>query len=424
MKNIVLNILTFLALKILEKYQPVVIGVTGSYGKTSTKEAIVLALQQKFRARGSSKNYNNEFGVPLTIIGVEGGGRSSLRWLAVILRAVFLLLWKRKSYPEMLVLEMGADRPGDIEHLVKLAPCHVGVVTAVGPVHIESFGTEEKIAKEKSAMVRHLGKEDIAILNADDKATWSMQEKTKARVCTYGFREDASVRALELEREDSSLTTHAMRFKLHTATATVPVALTNLLGKHQVYPVLAAAAVGQALGMNLVEISKGLAAYSPPPGRMRLLDGIKHTLLIDDTYNASPESMRSALVALQEVQAEETRKIAVLGDMLELGKKSDEAHHTAGKQVVNSNIDRVLTVGEQAEKIAQSAKENGMPEDHIHIFATAERAGRFLQQEMREGDIVLLKGSQGVHIERVVKEVMAEPLRAKELLVRQGKEWE
>ncbi|OIP80039.1 MAG: hypothetical protein COT39_00905 [Parcubacteria group bacterium CG08_land_8_20_14_0_20_48_21] len=425
MKDATRTIITWFAKKILKKYQPVIVGVTGSFGKTSTKDAITLVLRKRYRVRGSQKNYNNEFGVPLTIIGAESGGRSPMRWLGIFLRATALMLRKKRSYPEVLVLEMGADRPGDIGYLVELAPCHIGVVTAVGPVHLEFFGTQEKITKEKSVMVRHLAKDALAVLNADDRAVYAMREKTKATVVTYGFSGHAEVRALELEREDKNLKAHAMRFKLQTEAATVPVALYNLLGKHQVYPVLAAAAVGKALGMNLVDIAGALAHYTPPRGRMRLLDGIKNTLLIDDTYNASYESTLGALEALSYMHVgTQSRKVAVLGDMLELGTTSKEAHVAIGAYVAQHGVNLLLTVGSLAKSIAVSAKESGMPEDHIFSFDTAEAAGKFLQKRMREGDVALLKGSQGMHIEKVVKEVMAEPLRAGELLVRQGKEWQ
>jgi len=424
MKNIIRTLITYLAKKILNKYHPTIVGVTGSYGKTSAKEAIYVVVKKKYRVRRSLKNYNNEFGVPLTIIGAEGGGVSVGHWLRVILKAVALLVWKHAAYPEALVLEMGVDKSGDLAYLLDIALCDVGVVTAVGPVHLEAFGTEEKVAKEKSTMVKRLSAQGIAVLNADNTYTDAMREKTKAHVLTYGFSEGVSVRALELEHNDDQAQAHVLRFKLQTASATVPVALRNLVGKHQVYPLLAAAAVGQALGMHLVDIANALGSYTPPKGRMHLLDGIKHTLLIDDTYNASPESVTAAIDSLAQLHTlPGVRKIAVLGDMLELGNKSKSAHRAIGKQVAKSGIAYLLTVGSLGKFIGEAAQQAGMYRGNIAMFDDASAAGKYLQDLMHENDVVLLKGSQGVRMERVVKEVMADPLHAEALLVRQGKEW-
>ncbi len=413
---------------ILRKYQPRIIGVTGSVGKTSTVEAIYTVLRTKYRVRKSYKNYNNELGLPLSIIGATAGGRNPFAWVGVFFRALGLILARSATYPEILVLEMGADRPGDIKYLTELAPCDVGVITAIGPSHLELFDTVEKVAREKYIIVTHLKKDNTAILNADDRDVMAVQEKIRSQVLTFGFAESADLRALELNVSSGpsadpwvDVQIKGLSFKLQYEGSTVPVFLPSVLGKHQVYAGLAAAAVGISQGMNISDIATALREYNSPPGRMRLIAGIKHTSLIDDTYNSSPLAANAALALLKDIDVS-GKKFVALGDMLELGGYTEEGHRDVGHHVAEST-DYLVTVGERAKYIADGAIEAGMNPDHVFVFGGTEPAGKFIQERMKTGDIVLVKGSQGARMERVVKELMAEPLQAPQLLVRQGPEW-
>ncbi|MFA5029301.1 MAG: UDP-N-acetylmuramoyl-tripeptide--D-alanyl-D-alanine ligase [Patescibacteria group bacterium] len=423
-KKIVQKILRLLARLILNKYQPEIIGITGSFGKTSTKEAIYTVLSKRFNVRENIKNYNNEIGLPLTIIGAGSGGRSVWGWVGVFAKALVLLIWKDKRYPEILVLEMAVDRVGDMKYLTDLAPCKIGVVTNIGPVHLEFFKTLERIAKEKSVIVSQLTTNGWAILNADNDYVRQMAEETKARIMTYGILEkDTSIRASEIIISQNNQEEIAgLSFKLSYRGSTVPVFLPNILGEHLIYAALAAAAIGLVYEMNLLEISEALRLFKAPSGRMNLLVGIKQTKIIDDSYNAGPDSMLAALKVLGKINGG-GRKIAVLGDMLELGDYTDEGHRQVGAEVVKNKIDILITVGERARTIAAESQRQGLDSDLIFNFSDTERAGSFLQERMEEGDLVLVKGSQGMRMEKIVKEIMAEPLRAKELLVRQEKPW-
>lgn len=421
MKNILIKCLTFFARLIIKKYKPIIIGITGSVGKTSSKEAIVTVLKDLFPVRASQGNYNNELGVPLTIIGEKTGGRSLFRWLKVFLKAIFLLIFPLR-YPKVLILEMGADKPGDIDYLVKNFPPSIAVVTAVGPTHLEFFGTIQKVALEKSKIIQVLPKDGLAILNIDDEMVKQMKEKTKARVVTLGFSEEADVQALELREhlESKFLKNEFLggtNFKIKYQGDIVPIFLPNLLGKQAAYAALVGAAVGLNFNLNLIYISEQFRNFEPLPGRMHLIPGIKQTIIIDDSYNSSPKAALAALEVLKNIKPEISgRCIAVLGDMLELGAYTEEGHRQVGKAAA-SVVDYLIGVGERAYFILDEAKKSGLSSEKTFFYHSSDEAGHFLQSLIKSGDVILIKGSRKMKMEKIVQEIMAEPLQASKLLV-------
>lgn len=427
LKKAIQNILRSLATKVIRRHRPRIIAITGSVGKTSTKEAIFTVVSEKLHVRRNIKNYNNELGVPLTVLGEESGGSNPLRWLGIIWRGWRLSMKPSKSYPSVLVLEMGADHPGDISYLVKIAPPTIGVITSVGPVHLEYFHKIEKVAHEKSEIIRSLPASGYAVLNADDDLIVPMRELTGAKVITYGFGESADVRAhdvnMDIESGDTgTMQIKGLRFKVTYRGSVFPVQLPGAVGRHQVYPVLAAMAVGSVLGYNAVEMTQRLERYRSPAGRMKIIPGIKQTTLIDDSYNSSPAAAKAALNTLRDLPVT-GKKYAVLGDMAELGHYTEPGHREVGDRVV-SCVDYLVTVGERARIISAAAMTAGFSHDQIYNFDDALSAGQFLQDRIQPGDALLVKGSQVVRMERIVKELMAQPDRAPELLVRQGPEWQ
>ena len=430
------KILAFFAKQILKKYKPEIIGITGSVGKTSAKEAIYTVLSFQHNVRQNIKSYNNEIGLPLTIIDAETGGRSIFKWLKVFYKAFKLLIFKDKNYPQILVLEMGADKLGDIEYLVSLAPPKIGVFTAVAESHLQAFKDLKGVLKEKEKIVTALPKEGLAVLNADDENVIGLKDKLKARVLTFGFSDQADVKAGELlfsglEQEFCETQYQweckiwGTSFKVSYKGSTVPVFLPHCFGKQQAYAALAAITVGLVYQMNLVDISESLRQYRPPKGRMNLIAGIKYTLIIDDTYNSSPHAAKAALAVMKMINLPEgRRKIAVLGDMLELGEKSADAHREIGFKTAEAGIDALVTVGKESEATAIAAKEAGLRESQVESFTDSQKAGIFVQNLIQPGDLILVKGSQGMRMENIVKEIMAEPQKAKELLIRQSGEWE
>lgn len=429
-KKLLEKTLRFFSIKIIKRYKPEIVAVTGSVGKTSTKEAIYAVLASSFSVRPNLKNYNNEIGIPLTIIGADSAGRSIFGWFAVFIKAFNLLIFKDKNYPKILVLEMGADHPGDIKYLVDFIPVNVGVITTVAPVHLEYFKTLEQVAKEKGNLVRSLTKNGWAILNYDDKLVLAMAKTTKAGILTYGLTPQADIYASEINISHEVdyrdiATIQGISFKLNYRGSVVPVLLPKVLGEHLVSDALAAIAVGLIYKINLHKIIEGLKGFEPPRGRMHIVAGVKNTLIIDDTYNSSPLAAQKAVYQLSQINLNtHHKKYAVLGDMLELGSYTEQAHQELGEALVRYGIDYLVTVGEIARDIARGAITAGMPEDNCFNFKDSLEAGKFLQPRIKEGDLLLVKGSQGVRMEKIVKELMAEPRKAERLLVRQGKEWE
>ncbi len=428
MKSLLQKILKVLARAALKKYNPEIIGITGSVGKTGAKEAIYTVLSAKFRVRKNIKNYNNEIGLPLTIIGVESPSNSILGWLGVFLKTL-KLLWKTDdNYPKILILEMAADQPGDLDYLTEIVKCNISLITTIANSHIENFKTTENIIKEKATLIRKLGKTGWAVLNIDDSTVKSIIKETQAKIFTYGIDGEADVGVKEIRIKSPSAGSaneqFGISFKLTHSGSYAPVFLPNIISRAGIYAALAGAAVGLIKGLNLIEISQALKAYNSPNGRMKFLKGIKKTIIIDDTYNSSPKSSFLALETLGEMSGGESiYKYAVLGDMMELGAYSQAGHEQVGQAVVKNKIHKLIVVGERSRDIARGAKAAGMKADDVFHFAAPEEAGKFIEERIKTGDIILVKGSQAARMEKVVKKIMAEPLRAEELLVRQGREW-
>ncbi len=431
MKNIIKKCLKIISKAILEKQKSKIITVTGSMGKTSTKDAIYCVLESKFRVRASKGSYNNELGVPLTILGQDSGGRNILKWCKILLKGINLALFKNKEYPQILVLELGVDKPGDMDYLLSFIKPDIACITAISeiPVHLKNFKSIEELVSEKLKLVKYLSKDKKVILNYDNRLARLGRDNTKAEVITYGQGKIAEVRALNIIRSQDNLNYGQekllnLNYKLSWRQNVVPVRMPYLLGKHQIYASLAAASCGIALGMNLVEISQSIYNLKSPKGRMNLLRGIKYTHIIDDSYNASPDSTIAVLETLSELKPQ-GKKIAILGDMLELGQKNEEGHRKVGEKAAKI-CDILVLVGESSKYIADEAKKNGLPENMIYQYNSNEtiKAAKFVQNKiLREGDLVLIKGSQAMRMEKAVKELMAEPMKAPNLLVRQGTEW-
>ncbi|MEI7620428.1 MAG: UDP-N-acetylmuramoyl-tripeptide--D-alanyl-D-alanine ligase [Candidatus Falkowbacteria bacterium] len=425
MKKILQLILKTMAKMVLAKYKPEVIGITGSVGKTSTKEAVYAVLKDKFHIRRSLKNYNNELGVPLTILGIDSPGKSIIGWIKVLGYFLKLLIIKDKNYPSVLILEMGIDRPGDMKYLISIVRPKIGLVTGVGSSHLEFFDKPENIQKEKRVLVESLTKDSLAVLNYDNELTRDMKEEVICQVLNYGLTEGADIMAQEINfnfkkiNNDEDLL--GVSFKLNYRGAIVPVFLPHVIGYPPIYAALAASAVALHYSINLVDIAQSLSEFRLPAGRLNLITGRKKTKVIDDTYNSSPDSCLAALSILSEVNIPRGRKIAVLGDMLELGNNSDAGHKEVGKKVAES-VDLLVAVGEKGKVIGEEAAKCGLKK--VIYMENSLKAAENILDIISEGDLILVKGSQGARMEKVVKVLMAEPEKAFDLLVRQGKGWE
>jgi len=410
---------------VLVRYHPEVIGITGSVGKTSTKEAVYAVLKNKFNIRRSLKNYNNELGLPLTILGVDSPGKSVFGWLRVLWHFIKLLVIKDKDYPSVLILEMGIDRPGDMKYLMSIIKPKIGLVTGIGSAHLEFFDKPENIQREKRILVTGLARDSLAVLNYDNELTREMAGAVICQVLTYGLTAGADIMAQEINFNFRSLKSTedllGVSFKLNYRGAIVPVFLPHVIGYPPIYAALAAAAVALHYSINLVEIAQALGDFRLPPGRLNLISGRKNTKIIDDTYNSSPDSCLAALSILAEVKVPQGCKIAVLGDMLELGSASDDGHRQVGQKAAES-VDVLVAVGAQGKLIGAEAEARGLKE--VIYRNNSLEAAQSILDIISEGDLILVKGSQGARMEKVVKVLMAEPEKAQELLVRQDNKWQ
>lgn len=428
MKKIVMKLLAICSRKIIKKYQPKIVGISGSVGKTGTKELVSLILANKFKVRSSIKNYNNEFGLPLTIIGIESPGKSIFGWLKVFWKARKLILFTDKNYPEVLVLEMGIDREGDMDYLLSIVKPDIGILTNISHSHIEYFGSLDKIKKEKIKLVKNLQKEGVAILNYDNKYLKELSSELKSKTIFYGLEKGADILAKDinfiLPKDFLSGDFYGINFKIEHQGSVMPINLPKAISNSQIYSALVALATGLQLNLNLVEISDYLKNILPIPGRMNILKGLKKSIIIDDTYNSSPESSFNALRTLEKIELENGRKIVVFGDMLELGSYTEEGHQLVGKKMAEIGLDLIYLIGEKVRDIGRGAIEAKFDKDRIFNFSSIDEAREFLKNKIEEHDVILFKASQGVRLEKLVKDFMAEPEKFKELLVRQGSEWQ
>lgn len=418
LKKTIEVLLKWEAVLILKKYKPRIVGVTGTVGKTSTKDAIALVMSLEFKVRKNEKSYNNEIGVPLTIIGVQSASGNPFAWLGILWQGLKVII-KKVAYPEWLVLEMGVDRPGDMEKMISWIKPDVVVATMIGetPVHVEFFKTPDELLKEKMKLAKVVGEHGYIVLNGDDEDLLEYKDKFKARVLTYGFSKEN-----DLIASNYALTIEGISFKVDYKGIIVPIRLKNIFGEQNVYTALAALTVGLSQGLNFVEMAEKLQEYKAPPGRLNLLEGIKNTKILDDSYNSSPIAVLAGLEVLQMLPGK--RKIAVLGDMLELGKFTIVEHRKIGSQLRKSGVDILFAVGPRSKFIAEAARENRMSEKKIFEFSCSYEACQTLQETIKEGDLILIKGSQGMRMEKITEEIMAYPELKADLLVRQEKEWE
>ena len=415
MKKIVLFLLTVEAWLVLWRHRPTIVGVTGSVGKTSTKEAIATLLGEHYQVRKSPKSYNSEIGVLLAILGIPNAWRSKIGWAKNLVRGALTVL-SRAPYPEMLVLEMGVDRPGDFDKLLRWVQPDIAVATAVGetPVHVEFFSGPDELANEKAKLIRAVCAGGTAVVNADDPRTAEMHARGQVRTITYGKRNDAIVRGSVYKLLMRQQKPYGMTFKIDYDGKTMPIKILGAVGEHMMYSLLGAAAVGIALGLNLIEIGEGFLRYRTPPGRLTIIDGKDGALLLDDSYNASPIAVRAALKVLESISAR--RKIAVLGDMLELGRFASAEHRNVGAAAAGI-ADVVVAVGVRSKAMESQAARV------FYWFPNAGDAAEFLKSFIQEGDLVLVKGSQSMRMEKIVEALMVHPEDAPKLLVRQEAYW-
>ncbi|MFH1712778.1 MAG: UDP-N-acetylmuramoyl-tripeptide--D-alanyl-D-alanine ligase [Candidatus Jacksonbacteria bacterium] len=397
--------LRWLSIIILKRYKPDIIAITGSIGKTSAKEACFYALSQKFSARRTEKNYGTEFGVPAAIIGVEVPSRQLLiKWLIIFIKAIGLIIIKSKKYPQILVLEMAADKPGDIKYFMSFIKPKISIITSISQVHLEKFAKFSQIIAEKRQIIECLPPEGYAVLNFDDEHLKKTACKTKARILAYGLNsQEAILKAQDVKviLKDNQI---GLYFKLLYKGTATPVFAPGTAAVHQIYSLLAAATCGSIYKLTALEIAQGLEKFQSLPGRFTVKKGQNNTWLIDDAYNAAPVSVCAALQSLSDFPTGK-RKIAVLGDMLELGSFENKGHKQVGECAASQKIDLLLTYGERAKMIGKSAEGAGMAKSRIQHFDNQDKLIDYLRENMQPDDVILIKGSHGMKMGEVAEKL-------------------
>jgi len=374
-----LTALQNLAYRVIKNWEGEVVAVTGSLGKTTTKEMIAAMLARIGRVVKTSGNLNNDYGLPLSVLKMESDGR-------------------RASDFDFAVLEMGMNHKGEIARLTGIAPPDVGVVTIVAPAHLEFFSSIDEIAEAKAEMVGGIVPGGTAVLNADDERVARMSTlRMDIQTVSFGIEKNAEVRASEI-RSDG---VNGSRFSLATPHGQID-AQVPLPGRHNIYNALAAAAVADFYETPLAEIAAALAETSTPKMRGEVVRFREGFTIIDDSYNSNPRAlfeMASTLCA----NSESVRKIVIAGEMLELGESGPELHRNAGRQIAKLGVDRLIGIRGLAEHLVAGAREAGMSGEAATFAGTAEDAADMLVKEARAGDLILVKGSRGVKTETVVE---------------------
>ncbi len=418
-KSLVVKILIWEAKLVLAKKKPFIIAVTGNLGKTSTKDAIYSVMKDHMYVRRSEKSLNSEFGVPLTILGERSGWSSPLSWMLIVTRG--LLAAFAEEYPSHLVLEIGADRPDDIKSIASWLMPNITVVTQFGqvPVHIEFFENRDAVIHEKGFLVEALDEAGLFIYNADDHDAAKLLERNKARTVSVGIHEKADIKADKvkcygdpLEGTKADISVDGEKYHL-----TMP----GVAGKSPVYACLPALAIARELEIPIATAIEALQHVKLPKGRMRILSGMNGSIIIDDTYNASPKATEHGLQTLDEIETK-GRKIAVLGDMLELGEYTHDEHYKIG-QLAGKVAHLLYAVGIRSRVTAEGALDVKMKDEHIMECDTSLDAGKELVKIIQEGDIIYIKGSQSMRMERCVQMILAETHDPARVLVRQEPNW-
>lgn len=416
LKSIIASFLGLAARAVIHRYHPRIVMITGSVGKTSTKDAVAAALTTNFLVRKSEKSFNSEFGVPFTILGVGNPWGNPTAWLKVVKSALALLILPN-HYPNMLVLEVGADKPGDLARILRIATPDAVVVTRLPdiPVHVEAYTSPEAVQEEEFSPAYALAAGAPLIVSADKPHALEMAKRTPAHVISYGISKDATVHLSHIgfHSEDGHVT--GMQAQARIDGESHVVAARGSVGTTQVLPLAAALATASAFGISATDTLAALESYEPPPGRGRLLTGLRDSVIIDDTYNASPAAVEEALTTLKTFPHAK-RRIAVLGDMLELGRYSVQEHERVGK-LAGAAADLVVAVGIRSRALAAKV---GRTE--VLLFDNARIAASALVPLVRAGDVILVKGSQSIRTERIVEALLARPSDTSKL-VRQEREW-
>jgi len=406
--------LRVLARSKIRRSKPKIVAISGSYGKTSTKEAIFYVLSKKFGSDVGKNwgNMNSALGLPLAILGLR-----SYSFGAGLLWDILRAKWGYFFYnlPKILVLELGIDKPGEMAELLSVVKPDIAVITGISETHLLELKSLSGVKKEKKMLIESLKKGGVAVLNADDENSADIPLPTGAKKVTFGEKGEVSYRDLEISISGS-------RFQLEISGKFLAVK-SKLIGQHSIKIFLAAASVAREFSIDPDEIVQALEEIRPQPGRMNPVKAKNEILVIDDSYNSNPYSAIEALETLSAIKWN-GRKVAILGNMNELGSYTQEGHLQVG-EVAGKVVDFLVAVGDNAEYLARGAGKLGLSKDKVITFKTTDEVIAQLDKLLSAGDLVLVKASQNkMRFENIVKYLLDNSALAEKLLVRQDKKWE
>jgi UDP-N-acetylmuramoyl-tripeptide--D-alanyl-D-alanine ligase len=349
-----------------------VVAITGSNGKTTTRQMTAEVVAQKFSTLSTIGNYNNQIGVPLTLLRLS----PEHAWA---------------------VVELGTNSPGEIARLARICSPDIGVITNIGPAHLEGLGSLDGVMREKEQLIDLLKTGGRAVLNADDRRVCKIADRTEKKVLLFGLNKTAAIRATKIQER-----VRGISFSLDLPRESLTVDL-KVPGQFMVINALAAAAVGHLLELSAVEIKSGLETFKPAWGRMNVFQTANGIHVIDDTYNANPDSMQAAITTLNTLRAN-NRSVIVAGDMLELGAQAESLHRQVGAWAATADINKLYVTGEYAEAVTAGAKDAGMNGKNIFI-GLPEKILTHLKDYLKPGDWVLVKGSRGAKMDDIVERI-------------------
>lgn len=356
------------------KYSSPFVAVTGSVGKTTTKDMIACVLEQKYKVLKTQGNFNNHIGLPLTVLRL------------------------RKEH-QMAVVEMGMSGLGEISKLVSIVEPKTAVITNIGQAHIEKLGSQQNILRAKMEIFEAFDENSIAIMNGDDPLLFALQGKLPFSVLYYGiYNKQCDLLARDIHYEGEGGSRFRINLGKHNEIIHLPV-----MGEHNIYNALAAIAIGMQYNVSMLQIIQAFKTFETEKMRMNIID-TGRVKVIDDSYNASPDSMKAALRILYQLPSAK-RRIAVLGDMLEMGDWAAQAHQKVGEEVVRCHIDYLITVGQYGQHVAQGAVQAGMAPDNAFYFQKNDQVRDFLEGLLAQGDAILVKGSRGMKMDSIVSHI-------------------
>lgn len=434
MKSFIYKILKYSTKKLIKKYQPTIIGVVGNVGKTSIRTNMVSFLSQFSPVGTNIDNYNTPIGVTLSIIDERYPGKNIFSWVIIIYKALSKSFWGDSEFAPIWVLEIGVDSAGDMDEFIdNFLEFDIIVMGFIGehPVHLSQFKDRKELVNEDAKILRVLKPDGTLIVDGDDSVLKSIYRK-RDNVITFGFG-DVNIKASDFKVSIDIVDTKEQwdkyfssivpkgKFKVEYRGSSIPFQVDYILGKHQVNAILPAIALGLIDGSNLIDISQQIKSVNPVKGRLRCLEGVKDTLLLDDSYNAAPAAMAMALDTLNRLRVSGARKVAILGSMKELGDESESIHQDIGALAAEI-VDVCIGVGEETKDILMSFHKHN-PSGLYHWFEDSEEAAMHIVDFITSDDIILVKGSQSARMERVSAVLLANKRYRAKLLSRQSKEW-